>query len=139
MDKFSNLEVKQVFDVYPKNIRSKMMFIRQLILEVSRGIESVKSIEETLKWGGPGYLVKGGSTIRMGWEKSKPDQYAIYFHCKTKLVDTFKEIYKNKFNFEGNRAIVFNVNDKISVNELKHCITLSLTYHNIKHLPLLGA
>jgi len=139
MDKFSNLDVKQVFDAYPQNIRSKMMSIRQLVLETSKEIESIKSIEETLKWGEPSYLTKSGSTIRMDWKKSKPDHYAIYFHCKTKLVDTFKEIYKDKFNFQGNRAIVFNVKDKVPVNELKHCITLSLTYHNIKHLPLLGA
>lgn len=74
----------------------------------------------------------------MDCKKLKLNQYAMYFHCKTKLVDTFKELYKDKFTFEGNRAIVFNINDKVSVNELKHCISLSLTYHKIKHLPLLG-
>ncbi len=138
MDKFSNLEVKKVFDAYPNNIRLKMMFLRQLVLDTAKEIEEIKSIEETLKWGEPSYLTKIGSTIRMDWKKSNPDQYAIYFHCKTKLIDTFKEIYKDKFNFEGNRAIVFNIKDKVSVNELKHCVSLSLTYHNIKHLPMLG-
>ncbi len=138
MDKFTNIDVKKSFDAYPKNIRIKMMFLRQLILDTAKEIEEIKSIEETLKWGEPSYLTKSGSTIRMDWKKSKPDQYAMYFHCKTKLVDTFKEIYKDRFNFEGNRAIVFNIKDKVSVNELKHCISLSLTYHNIKHLPMLG-
>ncbi len=138
MDEFTNIEVKKAFDAYPKNIRIKMMFLRQLVLDTAKDIEEIKNIEETLKWGEPSYLTKGGSTIRMDWKESNPDQYARYFHCKTKLVDTFKEIYKDKFNFEGNRAIVFNINDKVSVNELKHCISLSLTYHNIKHLPMLG-
>jgi hypothetical protein len=138
MDKFSNLEVKKVFDAYPNNVRIKMMFLRQLVLDTAKEIEEIKSIEETLKWGEPSYLTKIGSTIRMDWKKSNPDQYAMYFHCKTKLIDTFKEIYKDKFNFEGNRAIVFNIKDKVSVNELKHCVSLSLTYHNIKHLPMLG-
>ncbi len=138
MDKFTNIEVKKAFDAYPKNIRIKMMFLRQLVLDTAKDIEEIKNIEETLKWGEPSYLTNSGSTIRMDWKKSKPEQYAMYFHCKTKLVDTFKEIYKDKFNFEGNRAIVFNINDKVSVNELKYCISLSLTYHNIKHLPMLG-
>lgn len=139
MDEFSNLEVEKVFNTYPDNIRVKMIFLRQLILETAIEIDSIKNIEETLKWGEPSYITNCGSTIRMDWKKSKPDQYAMYFHCKTKLVDTFKELYQDKFKFEGNRAIVFNKNNKIPVNELKHCISLSLTYHNIKHLPMLGA
>jgi hypothetical protein len=138
MDKFDSKEVKEVFNAYPDNIRKKMMLLRQLVLETAEEIDSIKSIEETIKWGEPSYLSKNGSTIRMDWKKSKPDQYAMYFHCKTKLVDTFKELYKDKFNFEGNRANVFNIKDKVPVSELKHCISLSLTYHNIKHLPMLG-
>ena len=138
MDKFNNLEVKKVFNAYPDNISAKMLFLRQLVLETAAETDGVKSIEETLKWGEPSYITKHGSTVRMDWKKSKPEQYAMYFHCKTKLVDTFKELYRDKLKFEGNRAIVFNINDKIPVNELKHCISLSVTYHTIKHLPMLG-
>jgi len=144
MDKFNNIKVKEVFNAYPDDIREKMLFLRQLVLETTietDGVDCLEKcrIEETLKWGEPSYLAKSGSTIRMGWKKSKPEQYAMCFHCKTKLVDTFKELYKDKFRFEGNRAIVFNKDDKVPVDELKHCISLSLTYHNIKHLPMLGA
>ena len=138
MDKFNNSEVRNIFDSYPEDVRLKMLFLRQLVLDTAKEIDSIKGIEETLKWGEPGYLTKGGSTIRIGWKPSKPDEYAMYFHCKTKLIDTFKEIYKDRFTFEGNRAIVFNIKDRVPVNELKHCISLSLTYHNIKHLPMLG-
>ena len=139
MREFNSKEVEEVFNSYPNSINKKMMFLRQIVLETAEDIDSIKSIEETLKWGEPSYLTKSGSTIRMDWKKTNPDQYAMYFHCKTKLVDTFKELYKDKFNFEGNRAIVFNIKDKVPVNELKHCISLSLTYHKIKHLPMLGA
>lgn len=135
---FNSREIKKIFDTYPENIRVKMMRLRQLVFEVVVEIDNNKSFEETLKWGEPSYIIKHGSTVRIGWGKSKPDQYVMYFHCKTKLVDTFKEIYKDKFEFEGNRAIVFNTKDKIPVNELKHCIYLALTYHKIKHLPMLG-
>ncbi len=138
MDKFNSPEVEQAFNAYPDNMRIKMLYLRQLVIETAGEINSIKNIEETLKWGEPAYLTEHGSTIRIGWKQSKPDQYAMYFHCKTKLVYTFKEHYKDTFKFEGNRAIVFNQKDKIPVNELKHCIVLSLTYHHIKHLPMLG-
>jgi hypothetical protein len=138
MDKFETPEVAEAFNNYPEHMRQKLMVLRQLILDTASETEGVSTLEETLKWGEPSYLTKSGSTIRMDWKKSKPDQYAMYFHCKTKLVDTFKELYIDKFRFEGNRAIVFNEEDEIATNELKHCISLSLTYHRRKHLPMLG-
>ena len=138
MHEFKNPEVAEVFNNYPKHIRSKLMLLRQLVLETATQNDDVGPLEETLKWGEPSYVTKTGSTIRMDWKNSTPDQYALYFHCKTKLVDTFKEIYGNKLKLEGNRAIVFYLNDEIPVDEVKHCIFLSLTYHSRKHLPLLG-
>ena len=138
MNKIKNPDVAQVFENYPKQIRVKLMHLRQLVLDTASETPGVSELEETLKWGEPSYFTKNGSTIRIAWKKSNPNQYAIYFHCKTKLVDTFKELYRNKFRYEGNRAIVFHQNDKIPVNELRHCIILSLTYHRIKNLPMLG-
>jgi len=138
MNKIKNKEVEKVFSHFPKEIREKLMTLRQLIIKTGGELKEVAPIEETLKWGEPSYLIKGGSTIRINWKKSTPDQYAIYFNCKTKLVDTFKERYKDEFKYEGNRAIVFKLNDTIPINELKHCILLALTYHSIKNLPMLG-
>ena len=63
----------------------------------------------------------------------------MFFHCGTKLVDTFRELYRDDFNFEGNRAIIFHEDDTIAMDALRHCIALPLTYHNVKHLPMLGA
>ncbi len=138
MNKIENQHVEKVFNHYPESMRQKLIFLRHLVLETASETDAVNQLEETLKWGEPSYLTKKGSTIRMGWKKSKPDEYALYFNCKTKLVDTFKELYRDKFQFEGNRAIVFDRNDKIPIVELKHCILLSLTYHSRKHLPMLG-
>lgn len=138
MEVIENAEVSTAISKYPEDIQEKLNFLRSLILETASEIESIYKIEETLKWGEPSYTTKNGSTIRIDWKEKYPNQYAMYFHCKTKLVDTFKERYKNKFKYEGNRAIIFNVTDKIPVEELKHCIALSLTYHDIKHLPMLG-
>lgn len=138
MQPIKNKDVSEKFNAYPDHMRKKLMFLRQLVLDTVAEIDDIDNIEETLKWGEPSYLTKSGSTIRIDWKESKPEQYAMYFHCKTKLVDTFKELYCETFKFEGNRAIIFNENDDVPVEELKHCILLSLTYHRRKHLWMLG-
>ncbi len=133
-----NPEVAAVFDEYPPAIQKKLSSIRQLILDTAAKTESITSLEETLKWGEPSYLTKGGSTIRMAPVKGKPDHYALYFHCGTTLVATFRELYGDQLTLEGNRAIVFHQSDRIPVKIVKHCALLALTYHRRKHLPMLG-
>ena len=138
MELISNPKVKEVFNKYPKTVRKQMLHLRELILSAASEIDGLDKLEETLKWGEPSYLTKHGSTVRIDWKEKNPDQYAIYFKCTSKLVPAFKDIYKNKFEYEKNRAIVFKLKDKIPEAELKQCITLALTYHKIKLLPLLG-
>lgn len=135
--KMEKPEVAAVFRSYPQKIRTKLMFLRQLILETAASIEIVGQIEETLKWGEPSYLTpktKTGSTIRINIKKSHLEQYAIYFKCTANLVPAFKEKYAEKFRFEGDRSIVFKIDEKIPVKELKNCIALALTYHRNKKL-----
>ena len=135
----TNPKVELVFNNYPNSVRKRISELRALILETAREIEGISNLEETLKWGEPSYLTKHGSTIRIDWKKKKPDQFAVYFKCTSKLVPTFKTIYNDTFEFEGNRAIVFKLDDIIPENELKQCMSMALNYHKIKHLPLLGA
>lgn len=135
----SDPRVKQVFKKYPKPIGLKLKYLRKLILETASQIESIDKIEETLKWGEPSYLVKKGSTIRIDWKEKNPLQYAIYFKCTSKLVTTFQHVYGDKFSYEKTRAIHFKLDDEIPEKELKHCISLALTYHSVKNLPFLGA
>jgi len=133
-----NPEVKPVFHNYPELVRNKLLHLRKLILETANDIEHIKAIEETLKWGEPSYLVKKGSTIRIDWKEKKPDQCAMYFKCTSQLVPSFKTVFKDVFKYEKNRAIIFRMDDKIPEAELKKCIAVALTYHSVKHLPLLG-
>ena len=134
----TNPEVELVFINYPDSIRNKMFALRELVVETAKEIEEVTKMEETLKWGEPSYLTKIGSTLRIDWKSKKPDQYAMYFKCTSRLVETFKLIFKDTFTYEGNRAIVFRIDDKIPKDDLKHCIKATLTYHKVKHLPTLG-
>jgi len=138
MQLLSDPRVKSVFNDYPKRVSNQMEHLRKLILETAKEIDGLKTLEETLKWGEPSYLTKDGSTIRMDWKAKKPEQYAIYFKCTSKLASTFRTVYPDVFNFENNRAILFKLNEKIPEKELRHCIKMALTYHKIKHLPLLG-
>jgi hypothetical protein len=131
-------EVEQIFNSYPEFVRNKLLHLRKLILETAKNTEGIKTIEETLKWGEPSYLVKKGSTLRIDWKEKKPDQYAIYFKCTSQLVTSFKAVFKDLFKYEKNRAIVFRMDDKIPEAALKKCIAAALTYHSVKHLPLLG-
>lgn len=133
-----NPKVAEVFDKYPEGYQEKLNTLRQLIIETAEEI-GLSDLEETLKWGEPSYLAKKGSTIRIDWKKKKPEQYAIYFKCTSKLVETFRTVYGETFNYENNRALLFTLEDKVPEKELKHCISMALQYHKVKHLPLLGA
>jgi hypothetical protein len=101
-------------------------------------IDGITTLEETLKWGEPSYLTKNGSTLRMDWKAKNPEQYALYFKCISRLVETFKLVFNNTLKYEGNRAIVFQLDDVIPTDIIKQCIKSTLTYHKIKHLPSLG-
>ncbi len=127
-----NPEVAAVFEAYPKEVKTKLLFLRQLIFDVASKTEGVGELEETLKWGQPSYVTaksKSGSLIRIDQIKSQEGKYAMYFHCQTTLVDTFKERFRDDFKFEGNRSIVFEKTDSIPVKELSCCVSLALTYH----------
>ena len=134
----SNLKVEGVFSSYPSEVRDKMLFLRKLVIDTSSELDGVEQLEETLKWGEPSYLTKKGSTLRMDWKSKSPNQYAMYFKCTSRLVETFRSVFNNKFEYEDNRAIVFQLNDDIPEEELKACIKATLTYHKVKHLPTLG-
>ena len=61
--------------------------------------------------------------------KSAADQYAVYFHCQTDLVETFRELYPTNCSYGGNRSILLNADDKVPEAALRHCVALALTYH----------
>ena len=122
--------VEAVFKAYPQPARAKLLALRRLILDTARTTEGVGRIEEALKWGQPSYLTpetKSGSTVRIDHVAGK--QVAIYFHCQTDLVATFRELYPDKWSYGGNRCILLNVEDKLDETALRHCIALALTYH----------
>jgi Domain of unknown function (DU1801) len=129
--------VQAVFDSYPPKLRSKLLALRQLIVDTAASTSGVGALEETLKWGEPAYVTtqsKSGSTVRIDRKKNQ-DRYAIYFNCNTTLVDTFRSLFPQSFKFEGNRALVFAVEDALPTVDLAFCIAMALTYHQKKNAP----
>jgi len=127
----SNPAVDAVFSSYPKPVKAKLLALRRLIFDTAAATKGVGKVEETLKWGQPSYLTpetKSGSTIRIDRIKSSASQYAVYFHCQTDLVETFRELYPKQFTC-GNRSIILDADEKIAEPALRHCVALALTYH----------
>ncbi|WP_196884851.1 DUF1801 domain-containing protein [Aureivirga sp. CE67] len=123
---------------YPPIFRLKLEYLKKLVLETAEENKEIGKVEMTLKWGEPSFITKNGSTLRMDWKEKNPNQYAMYFQCSTSLVRTFKAVFGEKFTYEGNRAIIFQMDEKIPTEELKECIKATLNYHKVKHLPTLG-
>ena len=129
---FKSPEVKAVFDGYPRNMKSKLLFLRNLIYLIAAKTEGVGDLEETLKWSSPSYLTtktKSGTTLRIDRIASQKGKFAVYVHCQTTLIAPFKKIYKDLFEYDGNRALILDEKDSLPVKELSHFIYLALTYH----------
>ncbi|WP_166299469.1 DUF1801 domain-containing protein [Bradyrhizobium sp. 2S1] len=120
-----------LFDAYPAPVKARLLALRRLIFETAKATRGVGALEETLKWGQPSYLTPetgSGSTIRIDQVKPAAGQVAIYFHCQTNLVETFRELYP-ELSYSGNRAILLDVAGELPEVALRHCVALALTYH----------
>jgi hypothetical protein len=142
MKPITNPAVAKAFEAYPPNMRRKLLALRKLILQTAAATEGVGELDETLKWGEPAYLTAAsgsGSTVRIDWKASKPNQYAMYFNCQTTLVETFKSLFPREFSYEGNRAIVFKESEPIPKDALAFCVSAALTYRRTGKAKRAGA
>jgi hypothetical protein len=129
---FKDPAVKAKFDVYPPPLKSALLDLRRLIYAAAEETDAIGELTETLKWAQPAYLPKRpniGTTVRIDALKGSSNRFAMFFHCQTTLVPTFRELYGDLFAFEGNRAVLFTVGKKPPEKALKHCIAMALTYH----------
>ncbi|MNJ94898.1 hypothetical protein D3C87_126020 [compost metagenome] len=128
----SKLSQPQSFYGYPPKIKKGLTELRSLIGKVAERMPLVGPIEETIRWGQLTFLTsqsKSGSMIRIDRHKGSDKTYAMYFHCQTNLVSSFRKLFGNKLMYEGNRALLFDVDQKIPRQILVQCIEMALTYH----------
>lgn len=133
--RFTNTSVKEIFDTYPDKIRPKLLDLRQLIIDTVMVNPEIGEIEETLKWGEPSYLPKKsnkGTTLRIDWKHNNPNHYAMYFNCRTSLIENIKARYGTTFKTIGHRAILFSLTETLPKKALGDCIYMALTYHLLK-------
>ena len=126
-----NPAIDAVFSAYPKPVKAKLLALRRLIFDTAKATEGVGALDEALKWGQPSYLTvetRSGSTIRIDRLKSVAGGYAVFFHCQTDLVETFRELYP-ELRYGGNRSILLDAHEKVPEAALRHCVALALTYH----------
>jgi hypothetical protein len=134
-----NDEVREAFTEFPDHLLPRLLELRQLVVHTAAAQDEPLTLIESLKWGEPAYQTKGGSTIRIGIPRGLPNHVAMFFICSTKLVATFRELFGDALQFADNRAILLSIEQPIPSDAIKTCMSLALTYHRRKHLPLLGA
>jgi len=130
--RFPEPEVAARFAAYPPAVRRKLLALRRLIFATAAKTQGVGMLEESLRWGEPAYLTTesgSGSTIRMDWKRARPDEYALYFNCRTGLVPSFRRRFSKILRFEGNRAIVFGARERLPVAAVSQCVAAALTHH----------
>lgn len=118
------------FAAFPDAERAGLMRLRALILAIAEETDGVGPLTETLKWGQPSYLTtktQAGTTIRLGCPKT--GGYALYVHCQTTLIADFRALFPDALVYEGNRAVLFDVDGELPVASLSLLIRRALTYH----------
>jgi uncharacterized protein DUF1801 len=124
-------EIAEVFSRCGVASERQLRRLRELIFEVAARTSGVGELTETLRWDQPAYLTeksRSGSLVRIDGIKSRPGKIGLFFHCQTSLVGTFRELYRGRFEFDGNRCLVLDAKQSLPKHELAHCIELALTY-----------
>ncbi len=132
INKAMPINVAAAFTKFPLPVRQRLEWVRALIFTIASESECIGPLTETLKWGDPAYLTEvtgSGSTIRLGWPKISPDHAAVYFNCKTILVQTFREKFPSGFGYSDNRAILLAIDKPMNEDALSLCVQMALTYH----------
>lgn len=130
MKEITDVSVATVFERYPEEYRKPLLAIRDLIFVTAANLTVVGELEESLKWHQPSYATKvskSGSPIRV--DRFGDEKIAVFFHCQTTLVEEFRALFSDVFEFSKNRAIVIDPEKELPVNELTFCIEQALTYH----------
>ena len=123
--------IEAVFEAYPQPVKSRLLALRRLIFDTA------KTTKASARWRKPSNggsraisrpraraAAPSGSTS----VKAEAGGYAVYFHCQTDLVETFRERYP-ELRYGGNRSILLDAGEKLPEAALRHCIALALTYH----------
>ena len=126
-----NAPIQNVIARYPGPIADALMHLRRLVLETAEQTKDAGEVEETLKWGQPSFLTvrpKSGTTIRIDRDTSGNGDVALFVSCQSSLVSEWRALYPH-LTFGGDRSVHFNLGSGLPENEIRHMISMALTYH----------
>jgi len=129
-----NTEVLALLRSYPEDISNALLRLRSLILETAQQTDGVGEIEETLKWGQPGYVTvrpKTGTTIRIDRDPSGKGDIALYVNCRSSLVSDWRALFP-ELTYGGDRSVHLKLSAPWPEDALSQMITMALTYHKAK-------
>ena len=135
-------EFAKAISVYQPQVQLRLNELRQLVLETAAKTDGVGEIEEALRWNQASFLTTetgSGTTIRIDGLRNDPAKLALYVHCQSGLIETFRTWHSAELTFEGNRGIVLDANLALPKEALEHCISLALTFHQRKKSEKLRA
>jgi hypothetical protein len=104
--------------------------LRELFRETAQELPQVGEIQESLKWGQPSFAPakpRIGSSVRL--QHNDDGSMSLMFICNSGLVEQFRERYGDGLAFVGNREIVLRELNPENREKLKHCVSLTWTYH----------
>ena len=123
-------EIWAVFESWPEPARSGLIRLRDLILAEAARLPEIGPVTEALRWGQPAFLtLDTGSacSLRLGLAKGR--DFALFVHCRTDLIATFRAGPGAEARTEGTRAILFRDPAEIDDDALAFLIRRALTWH----------
>ena len=128
---FCDQQVSTFFDLLDAESRRSLMEIRSLIFAEAASLPDPADVEESLKWGEPSYRLAGrnrGKAVRINRHKSGMGKIALFFHCRTGLVEQFREQLGDSVAFEGNRAVVLQGGPLLDTGIVRHLVHQAFSY-----------
>ena len=116
-------EIAATFNHYDLAYRKTLLELRTLIYKVADD----RKVIENLKWRQPSYKTVHGTPIRI--DVFAENQVALFVNCQTTLIEQYKMLFGDILTFSNNRAIVFDIDKKLPIQQLKICIDLAMKYH----------
>lgn len=118
-------EIQAAFDKFSPDERKKLLVVRRLIFECAAAI-GANPVAESLRWGQPSYLVKNGSSLRLGIGKT--GQAAIFAHCQSSIISNFATVFGADFQLDGTRAVYLDQVEQGVLEKLRFLILHGLQY-----------
>lgn len=125
--------VDRALDAFPASHQPHAHQLRDTIRSVAEHLDLGGEVVETLKWGQPSWLPpkRGvGTTVRVAVHDDAT--IGLYVPCSTTLIGQFRITFGEQLTYSGDRAVLFDVNEPLPLDTVRHCVRTALTYHRDK-------